>query len=319
MLRYFLRRLILSLVALFAASALIFVALNALPGDPARVMLGVAASPEQIAALRSQWGLDAPLVTRFFSWLGGVLTGDWGQSYAYRADIGTLIQERMAVTAPLAVLAMALTVMTAMAAGIAATLHQGRARDHLIMTASQAGLAIPGFWLGLLLIILFAVWLDLLPAGGFPGWDAGGAALRALLLPALALAAFQTAILTRLVRASLIEVVHDDYMRTARAKGLGAAAALWRHGLRNAMLPLIAVIGLQAGNLLTGAIVIEQVFNLPGLGRLLFQAISNRDLPLVQSVVWVMTAVIIALNFATDLFYRWLDPRPQRLEVEGHG
>lgn len=307
--RLILRRMLVYIAALLAAAGMIFVLLEVLPGDPARILLGLEAGPEQIARLRMEWGLDKPAPERFFAWIAGLMQGEWGQSYAYGVPVSNLILERLSLTAPLAFLALILTLTLAFAAGIASARHPGGRIDALVMVGAQAGLAIPGFWLGQMLVIFFAVILGWLPAGGFPGWGDPFAALRALLLPAVALAAFQAAVLARVVRAALLEVLGEDYVRTARAKGLPPDDALWRHALPNAFIPILAIIGLQAGNLLTGAIVIEQVFTLPGLGRLLFQAITNRDLVLIKSCALMMAALVLFLNFVTDLLYRWIDPR----------
>jgi peptide/nickel transport system permease protein len=224
--------------------------------------------------------------------------------------------ERLQVTLPLAILAMLITVGAALALGLYAASKHNSAADLGVMTFSQLGLAIPNFWLAILLILLFAVKLQWVSAGGFPGWteDAGGGvwqAISALILPAVALAAVQTAILTRVTRSAVIESMSEDYVRTARAKGLSKQQVLWRHVLRNALIPVVTIMGLQFGNLITSAIVIENVFVLPGIGRLVFQAIANRDLIVVRDVVMLLSAMVIAINFLIDVLYAWIDPRLQ--------
>jgi peptide/nickel transport system permease protein len=222
--------------------------------------------------------------------------------------------ERMQVTLPLAVMAMGLTVALALALGIYAASQLNKAGDVGVMTLSQLGLALPNFWLAILLILLFAVHLEWVSAGGFPGWsedDGGGIfeGIKALLLPAMALAAVQTAILTRVTRSAVLDTLREDFVRTARAKGLSRRQVLWGHVLRNAMIPVLTVMGLQFGNLITSAIVIENVFVLPGIGRLIFQAIANRDLIVVRDVVMLLSALVILINFCIDVLYAWIDPR----------
>ena len=222
--------------------------------------------------------------------------------------------ERLQVTLPLAVMAMGLTVALALTLGIFAASKQNKAGDMGVMTLSQLGLALPNFWLAILLILLFAVHLEWVSAGGFPGWseeNGGGIwqGIQALLLPAVALAAVQTAILTRVTRSAVLDTLREDFVRTARAKGLSRSQVLWGHVLRNAMIPVITVMGLQFGNLITSAIVIENVFVLPGVGRLIFQAIANRDLVVVRDVVMLLAALVIVINFLVDVLYAWVDPR----------
>ncbi|MDE2368631.1 MAG: ABC transporter permease [Burkholderiales bacterium] len=306
-----------ALVALACASVLVFAALELLPGDAAQVMLGPTATPEAVAALQSQLGLDRPAPERYARWIGGWLRGETARSVAYDTPTGELIAERLRVTLPLALLALALTVVLALAAGLYAAAHHGRKGDFAVMAASQLGIAVPGFWLAILLILVFAVKLHWVGAGGFPGWteDEGGgflAGLRALALPAVSLAAVQAAILARVTRSALLDVMGEDYIRTARAKGLSRRQALLRHALRNALIPVLTVVGLQFANLVSGTIVVENVFVLPGLGRLVFQAVANRDLVLVRDVVMLFVAVVIAINLAVDALYVVVDPRLRR-------
>lgn len=301
---------------------MIFGALELLPGDVAEVMLGPTAAPEQVEALRRELGLDRPALQRWLAWLAGFATGDLGTSVAYGVPVAGLLAERAVVSLPLALLAMALTTLAALGLGVLAAVRRGRAADTGVMLLSQLGLAVPNFWLAILLILLFAVQWRWLPAGGFPGWRAeegGGlaAGLGALLLPALALAAVQAAVLARITRSAVLDTLHEDYVRTARAKGAGPARVLLRHVLRNAAIPIVTVMGLQFANLVTGAIVVENVFQLPGLGRLVFQAIANRDLVVVRNVVMLFAGFVIALNFAVDLLQLAIDPRLRRRSAEG--
>jgi peptide/nickel transport system permease protein len=306
-------------LTLAVASVVVFAVLNLLPGNVAQVMLGESATPEAVAALEKKLGLDRPAPQRYAAWLRGVLTLQLGNSHAYDTPIVELVAERLVVTVPLALLAMALTVVIALAAGVYAASRHNRAGDLGVMAVSQLGIAVPSFWFGILLVMLFAVKLPWFPSGGFPGWvedDGGGLwdGLQALVLPAVALAAVQAAILARFTRSAVLDVLREDFVRTARAKGLSRRAVLWGHVLRNAMVPVITVMGLQFANLVTGTVVIENVFSLPGLGRLVFQAISNRDLPLVQALVMLIAATVITINFVVDVLYAVIDPR---LKVAG--
>jgi peptide/nickel transport system permease protein len=296
------------------ASVVVFAVLDLLPGNVAQVMLGESATPEAVAALEARLGLDRPAPVRYLDWLRGLVTLDFGTSHAYDSPIVELVAERLAVTLPLALLAMTLTVVLALAAGLYAASRHNRAGDLGVMALSQLGIAVPSFWFGILLVMLFAVKLPWFPSGGFPGWseDEGGGlweGLRSLALPAVALAVVQAAILARFTRSAVLDVLREDFVRTARAKGLSRRAVLWGHVLRNAMVPVLTVMGLQFANLVTGTVVIENVFSLPGLGRLIFQAIGNRDLPLVQALVMLIAATVITINFVVDLLYAVIDPR----------
>jgi peptide/nickel transport system permease protein len=283
------------------------------PGDPAAYMLGLNASPDTVAALRTELGLDAGPVTRYFGWVGGMLTGDFGISYAYRTPVSQIVLDRLQVSLPLALLALALSTAIAFPVGIWAAARRGSAVDAGIMGATQLGIAVPNFWFAMLLVLVFAVRLRWVSAGGFPGWDAGlWPGLRALLLPAVALALPQAAILARVMRSALIDTLGEDFVRTARAKGLTRGQALRRHALRNALIPVLTIIGLQFSFLLAGAIIIENVFFLPGLGRLVFQAISQRDLIVVKSVVMLLVVAVIVVTYLVDLAYAAVDPRLRR-------
>ncbi len=307
---YLLKRLLIGAATMVVASLVVFSVLEILPGDPAQLMLGMNATPDALAALREQMGLNQPLLFRYLDWVGGLLTLDLGRSYTYSVPVLDLVAERLVVSLPLALIALFLSTAIAIPVGIFAAARRGRAGDAVSMGAAQLGVAIPNFWFALLLIYVFAVWLRLVPAGGFPGWGAGiWPGLRSLILPAVALALPQAAILARVTRSSLLEVLGEDYIRTARAKGMPRRRVLWRHALRNAMIPVLTILGLQFAFLLAGTIIIENVFYLPGLGRLVFQAITQRDLIVVESVVMLLVAAVIVVNFLVDLSYALVDPR----------
>ena len=306
---FLLRRLGTLVAALFFASVVVFTVLQILPGDPALVILGPDAQADTLNALRHQLGLDLPVWLRYAHWIGGVLTGDFGRSTAYDSSIATLILQRVAVTVPLAIAAMILSSLLAIPLGVFAASRRGVV-DGSIMAITQVGVAVPDFWLALLLILNFAVHVTWFPAGGFPGWWHGtGAALRALVLPTIALAVPQAAILARVTRGAVLDVGLRDYLRTARAKGLREGAILWLHAVPNALIPVTTLMGLQFSFLLAGTIIIENVFTLPGLGALLFQAIGQRDLILVQDLVLLFAGLVIVINFLVDLLNVLIDPR----------
>lgn len=308
--RYILKRTGSLILSLLVASVVIFAVIEVAPGDPASFMLGINAQPETLSALRAELGLDQPKLQRYLAWVGGMLTGDFGTSYTYRTPVAEMVADRIGVSIPLALYALVLSVLIAIPAGVYAAARRGTASDLAVLGATQMGVAVPNFWFAMMLVLVFAIQWRLLPAGGFPGWEDGaGPALMALTLPAIALALPQAAILTRVMRSALLDVLGEDYMRTARAKGLSARQALWRHGLRNALIPVLTIVGLQFSFLFAGTIIIEQVFYLPGLGRLIFQSISARDLIVVESVVMLVVFGVILINFVVDLAYAAVDPR----------
>ncbi|MDQ0464598.1 ABC-type dipeptide/oligopeptide/nickel transport system permease component/ABC-type transport system substrate-binding protein [Caulobacter ginsengisoli] len=293
-----------------AATIIVFLLIQILPGDPAAYMMGLNANPQAVAALRSQMGLDQPATARYLAWLVGMLHGDLGTSYTYHVPVAGLIGERLQVSLALALIAMALSIAVALPIGILAAARRGKASDVVSMGLAQIGVALPNFWFAMLLVLVFSVGLRWLPSGGFPGWDAGLVpGLRALVLPAIALALPQAAILARVLRSALIETLGEDYVRTARAKGLSPTQALVRHALRNAMIPALTILGLQFPFLLAGSVIVENVFFLPGLGRLVFQAITQRDLIVVQGVVILLVFLVVAVTFLIDLGYAAIDPR----------
>jgi len=313
MARYILTRLLSLLISLIVASAVIFALIEIIPGDPAAFMLGINAQDDTIAALRAELGLDTSPLERYFGWVSGMVTGDFGTSYTYRTPISEMIAERLWISLPLALIALALSTLIAFPVGILAASKRGSLTDTIVMGFTQLGVAIPNFWFAMLMVLVFAINLRWFSAGGFPGWDEGlFTGLKALTLPAISLALPQASILARVMRSALIDTLDEDFMRTARAKGLNRRQAIQRHALRNAMIPVLTIIGLQFSFLLAGAIIIENVFFLPGLGRLIFQAISQRDLIVVESVVMLLVFAVIVVNFAVDIAYVLVDPRLRR-------
>jgi peptide/nickel transport system permease protein len=310
MLIYISRRFIALFLTLVVASAVVFSVLEILPGDPAEVILGTEARPDTLAALRAKLGLNQPAPVRYAEWVGGMLHGDLGTSYTYSVPVTQLVGQRIWVSIPLAVLALLLSTVIAIPVGVVAATNRNRPLDFGIMGLSQIGVALPNFWFALLLVYVFAIGLRWLPSGGFPGWSAGiWPAFRALILPAVALALPQAAILARVTRSALLDVLDEDFIRTARAKGLTQRATVWRHGVRNAMIPVLTILGLQFSFLIAGTVIIENVFYLPGLGRLVFQAITQRDLIVVRSVVLLIVAAVVAVTFLVDIAYALVDPR----------
>ncbi|MBB3561962.1 peptide/nickel transport system permease protein [Rhizobium sp. BK512] len=300
-------------ITLLVVSLVIFAVMDLLPGDPASIMLGTSASPETLAALRHDLGLDQPLLIRYGQWLAGVFSGDLGQSYTYGVPVAGLIVERLAVTLPLAMIAIVLSVVIALPLGVLAAARRGGIVDAIATVFSQISIAVPAFWVALLLIILFSSTLGLMPAGGFPGWDAGLLpALQALLMPAVALALPQAGVLTRVARSAVLDTMHEDFARTAVAKGLSRRTVLWRHIVPNALVPILTILGLQFTFLVAGAVLVENVFNLPGLGRLAFQALSQRDVIVMQDVVLFFAGLVIVMNFIVDLSYLAIDPRMRK-------
>ncbi|TCC08683.1 ABC transporter permease [Kribbella soli] len=298
------------LVSLAVSSVLVFAFMAVLPGDPARVALGVNASDEAVAELRRQFGLDRPLPTQYFDWLGGLLHGDLGTSYVSKVAIGPQVFDRLQVTLWLVVAGMVIALVVAVPAGTVMAARHRKISGLALSAFSQVGVAVPAFLAGILLIVVFAVRLGWLPANGWtPPAQDPAMFLKQLILPALSLGLVQGAVLTRYVRSAVLEVLREDYLRTARAKGLRPFQALWRHGLRNAAVPVLTVLGLQLATLLIGAVVVERVFVIPGLGSLLLDGVSNRDLLLVQDVVMVLVIAVLLVNFIVDLLYVALDPR----------
>jgi peptide/nickel transport system permease protein len=310
MLRYFAKKLITLVLLLFLVSITVFSVLFVLPGDPAQIILGINATPESLANLRAELGLDKSFMGQYTDWIGNLLLGRSHQSIHYKMPVFDLILDSLAVTGPMALLAMLFALAISLPFGIYAARHQNQPGDVTVMFCTQLGLATPEFWLGILLTLLFSVQLGWFSAGGFPGWSTDfWGSFKALLLPAFALGVIRASILTRLTRSSMLEVLREDYVRTARAKGLKERTVVYVHALRNALIPVLTIMGLQLGQLLAGTIIIENVYFLPGLGRLVFNAIGQRDLPVVRDIVLFMAAAVVVVNFLVDLTYAFLDPR----------
>jgi ABC-type dipeptide/oligopeptide/nickel transport system permease component len=298
------------LATLLAATAVVFFIVQIVPGDPVRYMMGLQAEPHAVAILRHQLGLDAAWEHRYLAWIGGLLHADFGLSYTYRIPVSALLAERLQISLPLAAYALLLSTALAFPVAVFAAARRGRAGDTLVSGITQLGLAVPNFWLGMLLVLIFAIGLRWVSAGGFPGWEAGfWTAVKALTLPAVALAMPQAAILAGVLRGALIDTLHEDYIRSARAKGAGEWRVLMRHALPNALIPVLTILGMQFSFLLAGGVIIENVFFLPGLGRLVFQAIVQRDLIVVQSVVMVLVFAVVLVSFLVDIGYALINPR----------
>ena len=312
MLILIIRRLVGLLATLAVASILVFFLLEILPGDPAQLILGTDARPDTLLALRHEMGLDQPILTRLLQWIGELLTGNLGMSHTYHVPVATLIGERIPVSLPLALISLLLAIVIGIPGGILAALRRDTWLDRAVGIKTQILLAIPNFWLAMLLVFVFAITLHWLPAGGFSGWKNIPTAISALILPAVALAAPQAAILVRVTRAALIENLDDVYILAARARGLTASAALFRHALPNAMISVLSIMGLQFSFLLAGTIIIENVFYLPGLGRLIFQAVNQRDLAVVSGASMLLIASTIGVTFVVDLTALIIDPRLRR-------
>ncbi|MGW3342026.1 ABC transporter permease [Nonomuraea rubra] len=310
MILYLLKRLAVLLTSTAVAAVAVFAFMALLPGDPAEIALGVNATPEAVAELRRQFGTDRPPGVQFLDWFGGLARGDFGTSYVTSAPIGPQISERLGVTAVLVLGGMVVALVLAVPLGTFAAVHHRNPLGAAISAASQLGIAVPAFLAGILLVFVFAVQAQALPSGGYvPIAEDPGEWLRGLLLPWLSLGLVQGAVLTRYVRSAVLDVMREDYLRTARAKGRGSTGALWRHGLRNASVPVVTVLGLQLATLLIGAVVVERVFVIPGLGDLLLNGVAGRDLLLVQGVVMVLVAAVLLINFVVDVAYHLLDPR----------
>lgn len=313
MLPFLFKRLISLTLSLLAASLVIFILIEVVPGDPASFMLGLNASPDTVEALRDSLGLNASAPVRYWQWITGLVHGDFGISYTYKVPVSELIADRFWVSLPLAAYALTLSTLIAFPVGVIAASRRNSPTDVSIMGVTQLGIAVPNFWFAMLLVLIFAVTLRWFSAGGFPGWEEGfWGGVKALTLPAIALALPQASILARVMRSSLLDTLGEDFVRTARAKGLTQQQALWRHALRNALIPVLTIIGLQFSFLLAGAIIIENVFFLPGLGRLVFQAITQRDLIVVKSVIFLLVFAVILVTFLVDIAYVIADPRLRR-------
>jgi peptide/nickel transport system permease protein len=287
-----------------------FLLVHLVPGDPAMVMLGSDATPQQIQALRTQMGLDRSLPEQFLIWMRQALRGDLGESFFLGRPVAQALMERLPATMQLAVLSLFFSLLIGVPAGILASVRQNSRWDQLVMVAAMGGISIPSFWLGLFLILVFSVNLGWLPSGGYvPIWEELGPGLRVLVLPAISLGFMQAALIARMTRSSMLEVLRQDYVRTAKAKGLGWQPVTLRHALKNAMIPVITTIGTAFGVLLGGAVIVEIVFTYPGLGRLVVLAVQRRDYPLVQGALLLTSVIYVVVNLAVDLLYSVFDPR----------
>jgi peptide/nickel transport system permease protein len=307
--RLLVRRAAILIASAAAASVLVFGFMSVLPGDPAEIALGVNATPEAVASLRAEFGTDRPLYVQYLDWAGGLLRWDFGESYVSNAAVGPQLADRLAVTAWLVGAAVLVALLIAIPLGTLSALRHRRFTGLLVSGLSQLGIAVPAFVMGIALIFVFAIKLGLVPSGGWTPPTEPGKFLQQLVLPALSLGLIQGAMLTRYVRSAILEVLREDYMRTARAKGASAVRTLVRHGLRNASIPVVTVLGLHMTTLLIGSVVIERVFVIPGLGSLLLDAVANRDLLLVQGVVMLLVVAALAVNFVVDVLYVLIDPR----------
>ena len=307
---YLIRRFLSLVLTLFISTIIIFVALEIIPGDPAEYMLGINAEEDTINALREELGLNKSKIERYFSWLIGMIQGDFGVSYTYGSPVNEMVLDRLKVSLPLALMALFISTIIALPVGIFAASRYGKFSDFSIMGFTQFGIAVPNFWFAIILVFVFAVTLRWFSAGGFVGWDQGlFLGLKSLTLPAISLALPQASILSRVMRSSLIDTLNEDFIKTARSKGLSKNQSLIRHGVRNALIPVLTIIGLQFSFLIAGAIIIENVFFLPGLGRLIFQSIAQRDLIVVESVITMLVFSVVLVNFLVDIAYIIVDPR----------
>ncbi len=302
MLRYFVRRVLLAIPVLLGVATLVFSLIHLVPGDPAQAMLGDGAAPQDVAELRTSLGLDQPLLTQYVTFLRHAVTGDLGMSFRTGQPVTTMIVERIPATAELALAAMLVAIVIAIPLGVVAAVWRGTAIDYGAMTFALAGVSIPNFWLGPLLAIVFAVELGWLPVSG-------RGTLAHLVLPAISLGLALAAILARMTRASLLDELGELYVRAARARGVSNAASITSHALRNSMIPLLTIIALQFGAVLTGAVITETIFAWPGIGRLLIQSIGFRDYPMVQGCILLIAVTYVTVNLVTDLMYGVLDPR----------
>lgn len=307
---YYVRRIISLLLTVLFVVILTFSIFRIIPGNPALAILGVEASDEQIAMLETKLGTDMPLIEQFADWFGGVMVLDLGDSLRFTEPVLDLIASRIPVTLSLALMALVTTIVAAVPLGIIAARSRGKAADIIVSISTQLGLAVPSFWMGIILILLFGLTLKWVSVSTFVGWSENPLlAFKSLILPSIALAIPQIAIVVRYLRTTMLEQLNLDYVRTARGKGLSERAIQYRHVLKNALLPVITVVGINFGEMLAGSLVIEQVFTLPGFGSLLITAIGNRDYPLVQGLVLFIAFTVIIINFLVDLSYRWLDPK----------
>lgn len=311
MINYIIRRMMVLVISLFLASTTLFVLLRMLPGDPANALLTVGATPEQVAAARHSVGSDLPMLQQFWNWLHDLVTFQFGTSLIGNVPVGPEINSRLSVTVPLTLISFFIAITIAVPLGFIAAYRAKTWYGALLNSVSQLGIAIPVFWVGVILILIFALRLMVLPAGGFPpmGWGDPGQALRSLLLPVTTIALVMSASLTRYVRSATLDVLNSDYLRTSRSFGSSFMEAMWRHGIRNAASPVVSILGMELATTFIGAVVVEAVFALPGLGSLLVQGIAQRDYPIIQGILFVSTMAVLIIGFLADLAQRFIDPR----------
>ncbi|HWM17354.1 MAG TPA: ABC transporter permease [Microbacterium sp.] len=311
MTRYTLTRLALLLLGLLVSSVLIFLTLRVLPGDIAQLIAGTGSTPEQTEAIRERLGLNQPLPVQYLDWIAGVFRGDLGSSLLTGSSVTSELAEKAQVTVPLGIMSLTIALLFSLPFGVISAMRRGHGSGTALSVGAQALAAVPVVWAGMMLVVVFAVWLGWLPAQGFPraGWNDPAAAIRSLLLPALTIGIVEGAMLMRFVRSATMQAVGQDYVRTAAAKGLTRNAALIRHGLPNVGLSVVTVLGLQVAGIIVGAVVIEQLFSLPGIGRMLVADVSARDLPKVQGELLVLTGFVLVIGFVVDLVHRMIDPR----------
>lgn len=311
MIRYALTRLLLLVAGLLVASVLIFATLRVLPGDVAQLIAGAQGTPEQVAAIRDRLNLDQPVVLQYLDWIGGLLRGDLGTSLITGAPVVSELAQKAQVTVPLGLMSLIIALLFSLPLGVLSALRRNRVGGTAINVGSQALAAVPVVWAGMMLVVVFAVWLGWFPAQGFPreGWSNPGAAIRSLLLPALTIGIVEGALLLRFVRSATMQAAGQDFVRTAAAKGLTRTQALLRHGLPSVGLSVISVLALQVAGIIVGSVIIEQLFTLPGIGRMLVADVGARDLPKVQGELLVLTGIVLLLGFVVDIVHRALDPR----------
>lgn len=302
MIKYIMRRVLLMIPIALGVTVVVFSIMHLAPGDPARIMLGVQATPEQVAALRAKLGLDQPIYVQYFRWITGVIKGDWGYSIQTGQPVLEIILERIGATFNLIGVAMLFSIAVGITTGIISAIRQYSIFDYIAMTLALLGISMPSFWLGLVLILIFGLHL-----GWFP--ISGSGTVKHLILPAITLGWVDSAVISRLTRSSMLEVIRQDYITTARAKGLSERAVVYKHALRNALIPIVTIIGLRIPWLFGGAVITETIFAWPGMGRLIVNSVLNRDFPVVQGVVLIMAFIVMFANLAVDILYAFLDPR----------
>lgn len=308
--RFLIRRLLLAIPILLLVSIMSFLLIHLIPGDPALVILGPEAPPDAVEAMRRRLGLDRPLPVQYAAWLGNVLRGDLGDSLVNNMPVTKILMDRLPATVHLTVGAFLVAVLVAVPVGVVSAVRRASLPDYLGTLFALTGLSVPNFWLGILLILYFSVRLGWLPAGGFvPLWEDPGRSLLLLLLPVLTTGLRESAVVTRQVRSSMLEVLHADYVRTARAKGLNERVVIYRHALRNALIPVVTVSGLQVAGLMGGLIITETIFAIPGVGRVILDAILTRDFVTLQGAVLVAAVSVVLVNILVDILYALLDPR----------